>query len=151
MIIKTMVCVMLMYATFYGRDHAGGNDKMKQLVPEIKVYGGSVDNVQGCTNKVENGDKLSLGADISILSLHTPWSVLQGHPLFLLFYGAYLWHLAVACSYLCRRYFIYLSTCAGSSDFQTSASVRLCQLRMRKIIFHLSMVTQLLLDHMFET
>lgn len=55
------------------RDHAGGNEKMKQLVPDIKIFGGSLDNVQACTNKLENGDKLSLGADINILSLHTPW------------------------------------------------------------------------------
>lgn len=48
---------------------------MKELVPGIKVYGGSVDNVKGCTNKVENGDKLSLGDSIHILSLHTPWYV----------------------------------------------------------------------------
>lgn len=58
---------------FASRDHAGGNDKMKQLVPDIKIYGGSLDNVQGCTNKVESGDKLSLGDHINILSLHTPW------------------------------------------------------------------------------
>lgn len=55
------------------RDHAGGNEKMKQLVPDIKIFGGSLDNVQACTNKLENGDKLSLGAHINILSLHTPW------------------------------------------------------------------------------
>lgn len=55
------------------RDHAGGNDKIKELVPGIKVYGGSIDNVRGCTDKVENGDKISLGADINVLSLHTPW------------------------------------------------------------------------------
>lgn len=42
-------------------------------MPGIKVYGGSVDNVKGCTDKVDNGDKISLGADIQILSLHTPW------------------------------------------------------------------------------
>nr|KYP53773.1 Hydroxyacylglutathione hydrolase cytoplasmic [Cajanus cajan] len=54
-------------------DHAGGNEKIKQLVPGIKVYGGSVDNVKGCTDKVQNGDKVSLGADVNILSLHTPW------------------------------------------------------------------------------
>ncbi|KZV42598.1 hydroxyacylglutathione hydrolase cytoplasmic [Dorcoceras hygrometricum] len=59
-------------------DHAGGNDKIKQLVPDIKIYGGSVDNVQGCTNKVENGDKFSLGVDINILSLHTPCHT-KGH------------------------------------------------------------------------
>ncbi|KAG5600377.1 hypothetical protein H5410_031747 [Solanum commersonii] len=54
------------------KDHAGGNDKIKQLIPGIKIYGGSVDNVRGCTDKVENGDRVSLGVDISILSLHTP-------------------------------------------------------------------------------
>lgn len=46
---------------------------MKLLVPGINVYGGSIDNVKGCTDKVDNGDKISLGADVSILSLHTPW------------------------------------------------------------------------------
>lgn len=55
------------------RDHAGGNEKIKELVPGIKVYGGSVDNVKGCTDKVDNGDKITLGADTQILSLHTPW------------------------------------------------------------------------------
>lgn len=59
----------------YGRDHAGGNERMKELVPGIKVYGGSVDNVKGCTDKVENGDKISLSSDITVLSLHTPWCV----------------------------------------------------------------------------
>lgn len=57
------------------RDHAGGNERIKELVPGIKVYGGSVDNVKGCTDKVENGDKFSLSSDITVLSLHTPWSV----------------------------------------------------------------------------
>ena len=55
------------------RDHAGGNEKIKQLVPGIKVYGGSIDNVKGCTDALENGDKLHLGADINVLALHTPW------------------------------------------------------------------------------
>lgn len=57
----------------YDRDHAGGNEKIKQLIPGIKVYGGSVDNVKGCTDRVENGDKIALGKDTSILALHTPW------------------------------------------------------------------------------
>uniref|UniRef100_A0A3Q7GR39 hydroxyacylglutathione hydrolase n=1 Tax=Solanum lycopersicum TaxID=4081 RepID=A0A3Q7GR39_SOLLC len=64
------ICIYLITTHF--RDHAGGNDKIKQLIPGIKIYGGSVDNVRGCTDKVENGDRVSLGADISILSLHTP-------------------------------------------------------------------------------
>ncbi|KAI7749316.1 hypothetical protein M8C21_023651 [Ambrosia artemisiifolia] len=63
---------------YVGWDHAGGNEKIKELVPGIKVYGGSIDNVKGCTNKLENGDKLSLGDDIDILSLHTPCHT-KGH------------------------------------------------------------------------
>ncbi|XP_074274504.1 hydroxyacylglutathione hydrolase cytoplasmic [Silene latifolia] len=59
-------------------DHAGGNEKIKELVPGIKVYGGSVDDVKGCTNKVDNGDKISLGAETNILCLHTPCHTL-GH------------------------------------------------------------------------
>ncbi|XP_073017506.1 hydroxyacylglutathione hydrolase cytoplasmic [Primulina eburnea] len=72
------VDLKLVLTTHHHWDHAGGNDKIKQLVPDIKIYGGSVDNVQGCTHKVENGDKLSLGADINILSLHTPCHT-KGH------------------------------------------------------------------------
>ncbi|CAL5189558.1 unnamed protein product [Lathyrus oleraceus] len=58
--------------THHHWDHAGGNEKIKELVPGIKVYGGSIDNVKGCTNAVENGDKVHLGADINVLALHTP-------------------------------------------------------------------------------
>lgn len=62
----------MVLTTHHHWDHAGGNDKIKELVPGIKVYGGSVDNVRGCTDKVDNGDKLSLGANLAVLCLHTP-------------------------------------------------------------------------------
>lgn len=71
----TTIITILFSNDDYSRDHAGGNEKMKQLVPGIKVYGGSVDNVKGCTNKLDNGDKLTLGAETNILSLHTPWYI----------------------------------------------------------------------------
>ncbi|KAE9444980.1 hypothetical protein C3L33_23123, partial [Rhododendron williamsianum] len=64
--------------THHHWDHAGGNEKIKELVPGIRVYGGSLDNVKGCTNKVENGDSLSIGKDINILALHTPCHT-KGH------------------------------------------------------------------------
>lgn len=51
----------------------GGNEKMKQLVPGLQVYGGSFDNVKGCTHQLDNGDKLQLGSHVNILALHTPW------------------------------------------------------------------------------
>ncbi|KAL2317557.1 hypothetical protein Fmac_031433 [Flemingia macrophylla] len=72
------VTLKLVLTTHHHWDHAGGNEKIKQLVPGIKVYGGSVDNVKGCTHKVENGDKVSLGANVNILALHTPCHT-QGH------------------------------------------------------------------------
>ncbi|XP_043710235.1 hydroxyacylglutathione hydrolase cytoplasmic-like [Telopea speciosissima] len=72
------VDLKLVLTTHHHWDHAGGNAKMKLLVPGIKVYGGSIDNVEGCTDKLENGDKLTLGADVNILSLHTPCHT-KGH------------------------------------------------------------------------
>ncbi|KAI3914884.1 hypothetical protein MKX01_018053 [Papaver californicum] len=53
-------------------DHAGGNDRIRQMLPGIKVYGGSIDNVRGCTNKLSNRDRLSLRTHINITALHTP-------------------------------------------------------------------------------
>jgi hydroxyacylglutathione hydrolase len=67
------VDLKLVLTTHHHWDHAGGNEKIKELVPGIKVYGGSIDKVKGCTDKVDNGDKLTLGADTNILCLHTPW------------------------------------------------------------------------------
>ena len=67
-------CLFTLFGA-HNRDHAGGNEKIKQLVPGIKVYGGSVDNVKGCTDKLENGDNITLGAHLNILSLHTPWYI----------------------------------------------------------------------------
>ena len=66
-------CSELVMIIYGSRDHAGGNEKMRLLVPGIKVYGGSMDNVKGCTDQVENGTKLSIGKEIDILCLHTPW------------------------------------------------------------------------------
>ncbi|KAL5711571.1 hydroxyacylglutathione hydrolase [Ranunculus cassubicifolius] len=72
------VHLKLVLTTHHHWDHAGGNDEIKKLVPGIEVYGGSIDNVRGCTRKVENGDKISLGETINILSLHTPCHT-RGH------------------------------------------------------------------------
>ncbi|KAK8514380.1 hypothetical protein V6N13_063271 [Hibiscus sabdariffa] len=72
------VVLKLVLTTHHHWDHAGGNDKMKQLVPGIKVYGGSLDNVRGCTHQLQNGDTLSLGSHLKILALHTPCHT-KGH------------------------------------------------------------------------
>ncbi|KMZ57791.1 Hydroxyacylglutathione hydrolase [Zostera marina] len=72
------VDLKLVLTTHHHWDHAGGNNRIKELLPNIKVYGGSVDNVEGCTDKLENGDKLSFGDGVKILSLHTPCHT-KGH------------------------------------------------------------------------
>jgi hydroxyacylglutathione hydrolase len=69
----------LVLTTHHHWDHAGGNEKFKELVPGIKVLGGSIDNVKGCTDQVDNFDKYSLGAaSLNILCLHTPCHT-KGH------------------------------------------------------------------------
>ncbi|XVE86009.1 hypothetical protein DITRI_Ditri18aG0001800 [Diplodiscus trichospermus] len=72
------VVLKLVLTTHHHWDHAGGNDKIKQLVPGIKVYGGSLDNVRGCTHQLQNGDTLSVGSHLNILALHTPCHT-KGH------------------------------------------------------------------------
>ncbi|KOM41014.1 hypothetical protein LR48_Vigan04g121200 [Vigna angularis] len=72
------VNLKLVLTTHHHGEHAGGNEKIKELVAGIRVYGGWIDNVKGCTDKVENEDRVSLGADINILSLHTPCHT-KGH------------------------------------------------------------------------
>ncbi|KDP21620.1 hypothetical protein JCGZ_03291 [Jatropha curcas] len=64
--------------THHHWDHAGGNETMKQRVPGIEVCGGSIDNVKGCTRKLDNGDKITLGSTTNILALHTPCHT-KGH------------------------------------------------------------------------
>ncbi|KAI3961139.1 hypothetical protein MKX01_035725 [Papaver californicum] len=59
-------------------DHDGGNDRIRQMLPGIKVYGGSIDNVRGCTHKLDNHDRMSLGTHINITALHTPCHT-KGH------------------------------------------------------------------------
>ncbi|XP_010558112.1 PREDICTED: hydroxyacylglutathione hydrolase cytoplasmic [Tarenaya hassleriana] len=70
--------IKLVLTTHHHWDHAGGNEKIKQLVPGIKVYGGSLDKVKGCTDTVDNGDNLALGVNLNILALHTPCHT-KGH------------------------------------------------------------------------
>lgn len=42
-------------------DHAGGNNRMKELNPGVKVYCSAKDNVEGCTDFVTDGQILQFG------------------------------------------------------------------------------------------
>lgn len=63
--------IKFVITTHHHWDHAGGNNKIKELIPGIRVYGGSEDNVQGCTDAVQDGSEFSLGNAIRIKALHT--------------------------------------------------------------------------------
>lgn len=52
-------------------DHAGGNNRMKELLPSIEVIGGKYDNVEGCTKFVDDGDIIYI-SDIKITCMLTP-------------------------------------------------------------------------------
>ncbi|KAF2319312.1 hypothetical protein GH714_014549 [Hevea brasiliensis] len=62
------------------KDHAGGNEKMKPLVPRLPVHGGSSDNIKGCTHHWTTviSYNLGLGSHVNILALHTPCHT-KGH------------------------------------------------------------------------
>lgn len=62
--------------THHHWDHAGGNNKLLQLIPGLTVVGGE-DRVDGVDHIVKNGDKLSLGR-LNIECLHTPCHT-RGH------------------------------------------------------------------------
>nr|ACO10827.1 Hydroxyacylglutathione hydrolase [Caligus rogercresseyi] len=45
--------------THHHWDHAGGNMKMKEMFPDIKIYGGD-DRIDGLTHKVSSGDVIHI-------------------------------------------------------------------------------------------
>lgn len=61
-------------------DHSDGNMKMAETFPGMKVYGGSKDNVPGCTNKLEHGDMFQVGS-LNVTVSHTPCHT-TGHVLY---------------------------------------------------------------------
>lgn len=66
------------FTTHKHADHAGGNNVVKQGYPGLIIYGGLLDNVEGCTNFVADGEVLSFGSGIAVRCLHTPGHT-RGH------------------------------------------------------------------------
>ena len=69
---KLGVTITHVLTTHHHFDHAGGNEKMKQLVPGIEVIGGNNDKVKGMTRGVKDGDVLTVGSALTVCCLHTP-------------------------------------------------------------------------------
>eukprot|EP00250_Pteridium_aquilinum_P031361 c43482_g1_i1 orf=185-961(-) len=70
--------IKFVITTHHHWDHAGGNDKIKKLIPGLKIYGGSEDNIQGQTDKLQDGGEVALGDSIRIRAIHTPCHT-KGH------------------------------------------------------------------------
>ena len=51
-------------------DHAGGNNEIKKIHPDIEIVGSVIDNVEACTKFVEDGEEFML-SDIKIKCLLT--------------------------------------------------------------------------------
>ena len=62
--------------THHHWDHAGGNEELAKLVPNLKVYGGD-DRTPALTNKVEHDDGFTVG-DMNVRCLFTPCHT-KGH------------------------------------------------------------------------
>lgn len=54
----------------YLRDHAGGNEELKKLLPNVEIYGGD-NRIGGLTHMVDHGTQLSVGS-LNIQCLFTP-------------------------------------------------------------------------------
>jgi hydroxyacylglutathione hydrolase len=58
--------------THHHWDHAGGNNKLKEQFPELKIYGSATDKVEGCTDIVGDGDDIQVTPSISARCILTP-------------------------------------------------------------------------------
>jgi hydroxyacylglutathione hydrolase len=66
------------FTTHKHSDHAGGNKVVAQAFPGITIYGGTIDNVEACTNFVNDGDELRFGPNFRVSCIHTPGHT-RGH------------------------------------------------------------------------
>jgi hydroxyacylglutathione hydrolase len=68
---KAGVTLTTVLTTHKHWDHAGGNNDIKERVPGIEIVGSRIDNVEGCTKFVEDGEEFKL-SNINIKCILTP-------------------------------------------------------------------------------
>lgn len=74
---KEGVEITAVITTHHHWDHAGGNVEMAKTYPNITVYGGQHDNVDGCNRPVADGEEFKFG-NIDIKCMETPFHT-HGH------------------------------------------------------------------------
>jgi hydroxyacylglutathione hydrolase len=68
---KEGVVIIKVLTTHKHWDHAGGNNKIKVLHPNLEIVGSLIDNVEGCTTFVEDGQMINVSG-IAIRCILTP-------------------------------------------------------------------------------
>lgn len=66
------VTVTTVLTTHKHWDHAGGNNAFHTQCPNVPIYGGAIDAVEGCTKPLKDGETLTVGKSIHVRCLHTP-------------------------------------------------------------------------------
>lgn len=66
------VNITTVLTTHHHWDHAGGNNAVKAAVPSVEIIGGEIDNVEGCTRFVKDGEEWTYGDGIKVRCIHTP-------------------------------------------------------------------------------
>ena len=64
-------------------DHSGANKPLLEEFPGLKVYGGALDNIPGCTNPVNDEDVIEPIPGLKVRCMHTPCHT-RGHILYYL-------------------------------------------------------------------
>mmetsp|Transcript_49122 Transcript_49122/g.96851 ORF Transcript_49122/g.96851 Transcript_49122/m.96851 type:complete len:273 (+) Transcript_49122:195-1013(+) len=78
---KIGVSVKKVLTTHKHWDHAGGNAKMLELIPDLEIVGGKLEQVTACNRFVEDGEELAFHS-IKVKALLAPCHT-SGHVLFL--------------------------------------------------------------------
>lgn len=69
------------FSTHKHYDHSRDNLKIKELHPQVEIFGGENDNIPGVTTQVKDNQKLSLSNGLEVRVLYTPCHT-QGHVMF---------------------------------------------------------------------
>lgn len=85
-------------------DHAGGNLMIKAQLPNVEIYGSTKDDVESCTNFIEDGSELKIGS-ISIKCILT--SGMHGQVAFRI---DYKWVCLCIYTNICVIVYIYIIT-----------------------------------------
>jgi len=69
------------FSTHKHWDHSGNNEEIAKELPQVKIVGGSEDNIPACNTPLTDGQQLELENGLKVTALHTPCHT-RGHMLY---------------------------------------------------------------------